>query len=57
MFYNYVLQSTKNGNIYIGFTKDLKKRIKESTSKKDERKEKMPKLTGKTKFNMTHQLE
>ncbi len=29
MFYNYVLQSTKNGNIYIGFTKDLKKRIKE----------------------------
>ena len=29
MFYNYVLQSTKNSNIYIGFTKDLKKRIKE----------------------------
>ncbi len=29
MFYNYVLQSDKNGEIYIGFTSDLKKRFKE----------------------------
>jgi putative endonuclease len=29
MFYNYVLQSVKGGNLYIGFTKDLKKRLKE----------------------------
>jgi len=29
MFYNYVLQSIKNKNLYIGYTKDLRKRLKE----------------------------
>ncbi|MFA4890361.1 MAG: GIY-YIG nuclease family protein [Candidatus Paceibacterota bacterium] len=29
MFYNYVLQSLKNGNLYIGYTTDLKRRLKE----------------------------
>ncbi|MCX6782329.1 MAG: GIY-YIG nuclease family protein [Candidatus Magasanikbacteria bacterium] len=29
MFYNYVLQSKKNGSLYIGFTKDLRKRLVE----------------------------
>lgn len=29
MFYTYVLQSIKDGEIYIGFTNDLKKRIVE----------------------------
>ncbi len=28
-FYVYVLESIKNGNLYIGRTKDLKKRLKE----------------------------
>lgn len=27
MFYTYVLESIKDGNRYIGFTKDLKKRL------------------------------
>jgi len=29
MFYNYVLQSKKNGNLYTGYTTDLNKRLKE----------------------------
>ena len=29
MYYNYVLQSKKDGKRYIGFTDDLRKRIKE----------------------------
>ena len=29
MFYNYVLKSEKDKNIYIGFTSDLKNRLKE----------------------------
>ena len=29
MFYNYILQSIKNKNLYVGYTKDLKKRIQE----------------------------
>jgi len=29
MFYTYVLRSLKDGKMYIGFTQDLRKRIKE----------------------------
>jgi len=29
MFYNYVLQSEKNKNLYVGYTGDLRKRLKE----------------------------
>jgi putative endonuclease len=29
MFYTYVLQSQKNGDIYVGYTSDLQKRFKE----------------------------
>lgn len=29
MFYTYCLQSLKNNELYIGFTKDLKKRLSE----------------------------
>ena len=29
MFYNYVIQSKKNNSLYIGYTTDLKKRLKE----------------------------
>ena len=29
MFYVYVLKSRKNNNLYIGYTKDLKKRLGE----------------------------
>lgn len=29
MFYNYILQGIKNGNLYIGYTTDLKRRLKE----------------------------
>ncbi len=29
MFYVYILQSEKNGNLYVGFTTDLERRIKE----------------------------
>lgn len=29
MFYTYVLESTKDSNLYIGYTNDLRKRIKE----------------------------
>ena len=29
MFYVYVLESLKNGNLYFGFTHDLKKRFSE----------------------------
>ena len=27
MFYNYILQSEKNKNLYVGYTPDLKKRL------------------------------
>lgn len=29
MFYNYVLQSQKDGNYYVGFTEDLQGRLNE----------------------------
>ena len=29
MFYTYILKSLKDGKLYIGFTKDLKNRLKE----------------------------
>ncbi len=29
MFYVYILQSINNNNFYVGYTKDLKRRIKE----------------------------
>ncbi len=29
MFYNYVLQSKKNKSLYVGYTTDLRKRLKE----------------------------
>lgn len=29
MFYNYVIQSKKNRSLYIGYTKDLRRRLKE----------------------------
>lgn len=29
MFYVYILESEKNGNLYIGYTRDLKKRVGE----------------------------
>jgi len=29
MFYTYLLQSTKNGKFYVGYTRDLKKRLRE----------------------------
>ncbi len=29
MFYTYVLRSEKDGNLYIGWTKDLRNRLKE----------------------------
>ncbi|KKS23694.1 MAG: hypothetical protein UU83_C0043G0011, partial [Candidatus Jorgensenbacteria bacterium GW2011_GWF2_41_8] len=29
MFYNYIIESTKNGEIYSGYTEDLQKRLKE----------------------------
>lgn len=29
MFYNYVLQSENKGRLYIGFTSDLRKRLRE----------------------------
>ncbi|MBL7142390.1 MAG: GIY-YIG nuclease family protein [Candidatus Pacebacteria bacterium] len=29
MFYNYVLQSEKSNNIYVGYTANLRKRLKE----------------------------
>lgn len=32
-FYVYVLESKKNGNLYIGVTHDLRKRIKEHNQK------------------------
>jgi len=34
MFYVYILKSRKNGNIYIGFTSDLRKRLEEHNSGK-----------------------
>ena len=32
MFYVYVLQSAKSGGYYVGYTEDLKKRLKEHNS-------------------------
>jgi len=29
MFYNYILQSEKNRNLYVGYALDLRKRLKE----------------------------
>jgi len=29
MFYTYILQSKKNGELYVGYTEDLKKRLVE----------------------------
>lgn len=29
MFYNYVIQSEKNDNLYVGYTVDLRKRLEE----------------------------
>ena len=29
MFYNYILQSKKNNNLYVGYTNNLKKRLEE----------------------------
>ena len=29
MFYTYILESDKNGELYVGYTRDLKKRFKE----------------------------
>ena len=29
MFYNYILKSTKSGRLYTGYTKNLRKRLKE----------------------------
>ncbi|MBU4285082.1 GIY-YIG nuclease family protein [Patescibacteria group bacterium] len=29
MFYNYILQSQKNKSLYVGYTTDLKRRLKE----------------------------
>jgi len=34
MHYVYILQSNKNGSLYIGFTSDLNKRIKEHNNGK-----------------------
>lgn len=31
-YYTYILQSLKNGSLYIGYTSDLKKRFKEHNS-------------------------
>ncbi|MFA4880493.1 MAG: GIY-YIG nuclease family protein [Candidatus Doudnabacteria bacterium] len=28
-YYNYIIQSTKNGDLYAGYTTDLRKRLKE----------------------------
>ncbi|MBI2451080.1 MAG: GIY-YIG nuclease family protein [Parcubacteria group bacterium] len=33
MFYNYTLQSFRNKNIYIGYTSDSRKRLKEHNQK------------------------
>lgn len=32
MFYVYILKSLKDGKLYIGFTRDLRKRLKEHNS-------------------------
>lgn len=34
MFYVYILKSRKDGNLYIGFTSDLRKRLEEHNSGK-----------------------
>ena len=34
MFYVYVLKSSRDGRLYIGYTKDLKQRLKEHNSGK-----------------------
>jgi len=35
MFYAYVIKSKKDNSIYIGYTEDLKKRLKEHNSKQN----------------------
>jgi putative endonuclease len=35
MFYTYILQSLKNKSLYIGYTNDLRKRIREYNSGKN----------------------
>ena len=32
MFYTYILRSNRDGNLYIGYTSDLRRRIKEHNS-------------------------
>lgn len=34
MFYVYILKSLRDGNLYIGYTNDLKKRVKEHNGKR-----------------------
>ena len=34
MFYVYVLKSQKTGSLYMGFTRDLRKRVKEHNQKR-----------------------
>lgn len=36
MFYVYILKNKVRGNIYIGYTSDLRKRLKEHVAKKPE---------------------
>jgi len=36
MFYNYALQSKKNKKLYVGYTADLKKRLKEHNQKQNQ---------------------
>ncbi len=36
MFYVYLLKNNAKGNIYIGFTSDLKRRLREHVAKKPE---------------------
>lgn len=33
MFYTYVLESKKNGELYVGYTDDLRRRLKEHNQK------------------------
>ena len=43
MYYTYVLKSEKDGNLYIGFTKDLKQRFElHNKGKVDSTKERRP---------------
>ena len=36
MFYSYVLQSEKNKKMYVGYTTDLRKRLKEHNQKRNQ---------------------